>query len=116
MTEEALTEEQWMKDMDDYAYRLWSTGYQQCDLTYFDGEDVITWKDVRVGKDDDKTIYHTLENDKFLFVIRGDGASGDTDDDRLVILNTSSVIHLDITDYGMSETVDDIDIVNDYKR
>ena len=93
---ETVKEEDWIKKHDEYMERMWEAGYQKCDLAYFDGENLVTLKNVRVEKDDN--IYKTLEKDRFVFVL-GDNQS--------LILNTSRIVYLDIKNHdihwGLSE-------------
>ncbi len=97
-TNEEMTQE----EMDKWAYELWASGYQNCDLTYLEGNEVITLKDVMVGLEPEQTIYNILEKYKFIFIITGEGAIGNTDNDRLMVLNTHYVINLDLKDYGLN--------------
>lgn len=96
---EMMTQKEWeeyAEELSEDMDRMWEARYQKCDLAYFDGEDLVTLKNVRVAKDDN--IYKTLEKERFVFVL-GDNQS--------LILNTSRIVYLDIKNYdihwGLSE-------------
>tara|TARA_R110002020_G_scaffold181654_4_gene376789 strand:- start:356 stop:718 length:363 start_codon:yes stop_codon:yes gene_type:complete len=119
MTEETLADNG-LNEQDKYVLELIETGHQVCDLTYFDGEKVITLLHVHIKKDSDHTIYYTLENKKFLDVtvydyLHNNGYDMGYDIDKQeqtskeLILNTSSIIHLDVSCFGIHGTIDDIE-------
>ena len=103
---EGITKEQWeeyMEKWDDYHDSIWEEDYQMCDITYLiENSHMITLEGARVNVL--TSLYRALD-DKFIFVITGDGSLGETDEDRCVALNTNYIISIDLKGY---ENVRDI--------